>query len=93
MTPPLTFHVTINGPTVIWVNGATVPVHSANEGKWLIKLFLDAGVEVKGYWMDMDYSGIDPRIGLGSVRHPGTISGAERIEKLLAENPRLRRSK
>lgn len=45
----------------LWING-----HGLNmarpELKWLCKLLLDNGVEVRGYWKDVDYAYIDERI-------------------------------
>ena len=66
--PPPDLDVCINGPDVIWINGKSVKLNSTEEGKWLIKLLLDNGVKVTGYWRDLDYSGTDPRIGMGSIR-------------------------
>jgi hypothetical protein len=54
----------------IWFNGqlGSGPNVSPKQLKRLAAALLDAGIEVKGYWKDCDYSNIDPRIGMGKVR-------------------------
>ncbi len=46
----------------IWINGDALAGLSTPSLKRLVKILLDAGVPVRGYWRDADYKSIDPRI-------------------------------
>jgi hypothetical protein len=46
----------------VWINGDAVSNLSRAGVKRLAKMLLDNGVEVRGYWRDVDYRRIDPRI-------------------------------
>ena len=45
----------------VWINGCSVDL-GAGQLKPLVKALLDAGIPVRGYWADVDYTSIDKRI-------------------------------
>jgi hypothetical protein len=46
----------------IWINGDAISNLSNPALRRLVKMLLDNGIEVRGYWRDVDYKRIDPRI-------------------------------
>lgn len=70
---PFTDGVVVNdcGRIVVWFAQSSGSLNLPLEGgKWFIKLLLDAGVRVRGYWSDKDLSYIDPRIHYEGARKP-----------------------
>ncbi len=68
--PRAKLHATVHWGGV-WIQGDYVAVGPSQQ-KRLVKALLNAGIPVRGYWADINYSSIDRRIGPG-VR-PGRIS-------------------
>jgi hypothetical protein len=69
MTRPTLYATVHNG---IWFNGQlSTALHPSNADlKRLCKALLDAGIPVSGYWRDVDYTDIDPRISSKEGRVP-----------------------
>jgi calcineurin-like phosphoesterase family protein len=67
------WHAVVHHSDVIWFSGditGTLHCGSHSSKIKLVRLLLDNGIEVQGYWSDCDYTGIDPRISSEKGRRP-----------------------